>query len=149
MKITDIFNIMVSENFQNKMTEKEKRLLQTYLQKEQKIMTTDYACKTRKCKKYRDARKNAQSKWAPLAERLCGSHMTHKRVDCWNECRDDIKKEHPEFRRWYKSYKKYLSKTLTCFKTAKKCRRKTIAEMKKSAQKIRTLYQQILQRLSN
>lgn len=57
MKITEIFDIMVSEKFQNKMTEKEKRLLQTYLQKEQKIMTTDYACKTRKCKKYRDARK--------------------------------------------------------------------------------------------
>ena len=149
MKFTDIFNIMISEKFQNKMTKKEKRLLQTYLQKEQKIMTTDDACKTRKCKKYIDARKNAQSKWAPLAERLCGSYITDKRIDCWNECMNDIEKEHPEFRRLYKSHKKYASKTHTCYKTAKKCRHNTIVEMKKSAQKIRTLYRQILQRLSN
>ena len=149
MKFTDIFNIMVSEKFQNKMTEKEKHLLQKYLQKEKQIMTTDYACKTRKCKKYIDTRKNAQSKWAPLAERLCGSYVTHKRLDCWNDCWEDIKKQNPEFRRWYKSYNKYVSKTHTCLKTAKKCRHTTTVEMKKSAQKIRTLYQQILQRLSN
>lgn len=149
MKFTDIFNIMVSEKFQTKMTEKEKRLLQKYLQKEKKIMSTDYECKTRKCKKYIDARKNVGRKWGPLAERLCGSYITDKRMDCWNECMNDIENEHPEFRRLYKSFNKYVSKSHTCIKTAKKCRRNTIVEMKKSAQKIKTLYRQILQRLSN